>query len=141
MRSQNDVDLLENANDELKQESNSESDLSISEDELQHDKIKMKQKKKHKTKNQELQFATSEIDADENTSFYQMNLSRPLLKSISEMKFVHPTPIQASTIPIALLGKYYWNILLGVLIDIQECNNFTLKCCFAAYFFFLVFRT
>lgn len=41
----------------------------------------------------------------ENSSFYQMNLSRPLLKAIGEMKFVHPTPIQASTIPIALLGK------------------------------------
>lgn len=34
-----------------------------------------------------------------------MNLSRPLLKAISDMKFVHPTPIQAATIPVALLGK------------------------------------
>lgn len=33
-----------------------------------------------------------------------MNLSRPLMKAIGEMKFVHPTPIQASTIPTALLG-------------------------------------
>ncbi|KAJ8931264.1 hypothetical protein NQ314_015830 [Rhamnusium bicolor] len=34
-----------------------------------------------------------------------MNLSRPLLKAIQEMKFVHPTPIQSVTIPVALLGK------------------------------------
>lgn len=102
------MESLENTDDELKQEHHSESDLSISEDELQHDKIKMKQKKKPKTKSQKMEFETTEIDADENTSFYQMNLSRPLLKAISEMKFVHPTPIQASTIPIALLGKSYF---------------------------------
>eukprot|EP00058_Branchiostoma_floridae_P008819 XP_002594307.1 hypothetical protein BRAFLDRAFT_275600 [Branchiostoma floridae] len=34
-----------------------------------------------------------------------MNLSRPLVKAISQMKFHHPTPIQKATIPVALLGK------------------------------------
>ena len=57
-------------------------------------------------------------------SFYTMNLSRPLLKAIEELKYVHPTPIQvsfimtnfmfrsvmiihfqAATIPVALLGR------------------------------------
>ena len=42
---------------------------------------------------------------DETASFATMNLSRPLLKAILEMKFVHPTPIQAATIPVALLGR------------------------------------
>ncbi|XP_065676333.1 probable ATP-dependent RNA helicase DDX27 [Hydra vulgaris] len=37
--------------------------------------------------------------------FIQMNLSRPLLKAINELGFEHPTKIQSSTIPIALLGK------------------------------------
>ena len=32
-------------------------------------------------------------------SFYTMNLSRPLLKAIEELKYVHPTPIQVRTIP------------------------------------------
>ena len=34
-----------------------------------------------------------------------MNLSRPLLKAIEELRYVHPTPIQAATIPVALLGR------------------------------------
>ena len=31
---------------------------------------------------------------NQSDSFYTMNLSRPLLKAIEELKFVHPTPIQ-----------------------------------------------
>jgi hypothetical protein len=31
---------------------------------------------------------------DESASFFSMKLSRPLLKSIEAMRFVHPTPIQ-----------------------------------------------
>ena len=42
---------------------------------------------------------------DEKASFSSMNLSRPLLKAIEEMRFVHPTPIQSATIPVALLGR------------------------------------
>ena len=38
-------------------------------------------------------------------SFYTMNLSRPLLKAIESLNFVHPTPIQAATIPLALAGR------------------------------------
>jgi len=38
-------------------------------------------------------------------TFTQMNLSRPLLRAVNEMGFLHPTPIQSSAIPIALLGK------------------------------------
>merc|ERR1712142_518144 len=38
-------------------------------------------------------------------SFYTMNLSRPLLKAIEDLKYVHPTPIQAATIPTALSGR------------------------------------
>ncbi|PNF39978.1 putative ATP-dependent RNA helicase DDX27 [Cryptotermes secundus] len=34
-----------------------------------------------------------------------MNLSRPLLKAIAAMNFIHPTPIQAATIPVALMGR------------------------------------
>ena len=34
-----------------------------------------------------------------------MNLSRPILKAITALGFHKPTPIQAATIPVALLGK------------------------------------
>ena len=39
------------------------------------------------------------------TSFQTLQLSRPVLKGIAELKFTKPTPIQSASIPIALLGK------------------------------------
>ncbi|CAG0918810.1 unnamed protein product [Notodromas monacha] len=39
------------------------------------------------------------------SSFHQMNLSRPLLKAITAMNFVTPTPVQAAAIPVGLLGR------------------------------------
>lgn len=38
-------------------------------------------------------------------SFLSMNLSRPILKALTLLAFHEPTPIQAATIPVALLGK------------------------------------
>ncbi|KAL1502227.1 hypothetical protein ABEB36_007400 [Hypothenemus hampei] len=85
----------------------SESD-DISDDELKHDKISVKTKKKKikldKTVEDEGIEDITSIDY-EHASFYQMNLSRPLLKAISDMRFVHPTPIQTAAIPVALLGR------------------------------------
>eukprot|EP01083_Nonionella_stella_P275578 935984_1 len=40
-----------------------------------------------------------------NMEFSQLNLSRPLLKAVNELGFVHPTPIQESCIPLALTGS------------------------------------
>lgn len=87
-----------------------ESDVVLSDDELKYDNIKTKEKKGKKRKIKEVDANTEDTFfediefTDENVSFYQMNLSRPLLKAVGEMKFVHPTPIQAATIPLALLG-------------------------------------
>lgn len=53
-------------------------------------------------------FADANNDAElEDTidSFQVMNLSRPILKGLAQVGFVKPTPIQARTIPVALLGK------------------------------------
>ncbi|KAJ1642154.1 nucleolar DEAD-box protein required for synthesis of 60S ribosomal subunit, partial [Coemansia asiatica] len=43
--------------------------------------------------------------SDHPDSFTVMNLSRPIMKGLSKLNFSQPTPIQARTIPIALLGK------------------------------------
>jgi ATP-dependent RNA helicase DDX27 len=45
------------------------------------------------------------FEYDDSATFQSMNLSRPLLKSIETLKWGHPTPIQAATIPTALSGK------------------------------------
>ncbi|GMM50789.1 putative ATP-dependent RNA helicase [Starmerella bacillaris] len=49
-------------------------------------------------------FADDEV-ATTVVPFQQMNLSRPLLKGITEAKYVNPTPIQNAVIPVGLLGK------------------------------------
>lgn len=50
-------------------------------------------------------FAPDVISSEEHSSFLSMNLSRPIIKSITTLGFHTPTPIQAATIPVALLGK------------------------------------
>ena len=39
------------------------------------------------------------------SSFQDMSLSRPVLKGLATLNFSQPTPIQAKTIPLALLGR------------------------------------
>ena len=57
-------------------------------------------------KDRKLAFFDSENGpAESHDSFLSMNLSRPLLKAIATLGFTIPTPIQAATIPVALLGK------------------------------------
>lgn len=41
----------------------------------------------------------------EMSSFQGMSLSRPILRGLTSVGFTKPTPIQAKTIPIALMGK------------------------------------
>ena len=93
----------------------------LSDDELVHDDINIKKKSKNKGKQEEntgvVQIKEDEAeDGDQDffeepetynqdASFQAMNLSRPLLKAIESMRFVHPTPIQSATIPVALAGR------------------------------------
>ncbi|KAG9314378.1 DEAD-domain-containing protein [Chiua virens] len=56
-------------------------------------------------KDRKAAFFTSEVHTNAHTSFLTMNLSRPIQKALNTLGFVSPTPIQAATIPIALLGK------------------------------------
>ena len=57
-------------------------------------------------KDRKLAFFDSESGpAESHDSFLSMNLSRPLLKAIAILGFTTPTPIQAATIPVALIGK------------------------------------
>jgi ATP-dependent RNA helicase DDX27 len=89
-------------------------EIELSDDELKHDNIRVKEKKGRKRKylNQVEQEDDEKMEFDEApqlegdvNSFYQMNLSRPLMKAIGVLGYTHPTPIQASTIPLALLGR------------------------------------
>ncbi|XP_043487770.1 probable ATP-dependent RNA helicase DDX27 [Polistes fuscatus] len=102
-----DVDDDNEKKPEISQE---DDEFSLSEDELKKDAFKTKEKKgKRKNNSKEQNEETINFEEFSNVesyvSFQQMNLSRPLLKAITTMKFVHPTPIQAATIPVALMGR------------------------------------
>ncbi|XP_074647535.1 putative ATP-dependent RNA helicase DDX27 [Tubulanus polymorphus] len=103
-------------------ESDSDSAESLSGDDLIADRVRVKEKRKGKKRkatdgknddeNEEdedetkkVQYADSVSTYDENVSFQDMNLSRSLMKSLQNMKFERPTPIQCATIPLALRGK------------------------------------
>jgi len=50
-------------------------------------------------------FADDAGPSEKHESFLSMNLSRPILKALTSFGFTTPTPIQAATIPVALLGR------------------------------------
>ncbi|KFO35887.1 Putative ATP-dependent RNA helicase DDX27 [Fukomys damarensis] len=87
----------------------SETDYSSAEENIltKADTLKVKErKKKKKKKGQEAGgFFEDASQYDDNLSFQDMNLSRPLLKAITAMGFKQPTPIQKACVPVGLLGK------------------------------------
>ncbi|XP_018794679.1 PREDICTED: probable ATP-dependent RNA helicase DDX27 [Bactrocera latifrons] len=99
--------------------SGDDDEIPLSDDELKHDNLRLREKKLSKKKKkksddnsdeeeeegEKMQFDEA-IESNESiTSFYQMNLSRPLMRAIGVLGYIYPTPIQSSTIPIALLGR------------------------------------
>ncbi|CAB0036770.1 unnamed protein product [Trichogramma brassicae] len=84
-----------------------ETDLFVAEEDLKKDTIKTKLKKVKKGKIEEEEKVKFEemSEYDNLASFEKLNISRPLLKAIGTMKYYNPTPIQAATIPVALLGR------------------------------------
>lgn len=59
----------------------------------------------HQQRKKEYFADESEEVRKDHQSFASINLSRPILKGLSNLGFVKPTDIQARTIPIALMGK------------------------------------
>lgn len=104
--------------DDFNDHDDDDDEINLSDDELKHDNLRLKEKRKKKQK-KGANMPDADDDDDENnkdffeeadpndtiSSFYQMNLSRPLMRAIGVLGYIYPTPIQASTIPIALLGR------------------------------------
>ncbi|KAJ2060143.1 nucleolar DEAD-box protein required for synthesis of 60S ribosomal subunit [Coemansia sp. S146] len=92
----------ESDEEESESEVNSESEESeggSSEEESEVDEIEEARKRAYFAKPEE----GPAIDIPE--SFTTMNLSRQIMKGLTKLGFAQPTPIQARTIPLALLGK------------------------------------
>ncbi|KAK8190112.1 P-loop containing nucleoside triphosphate hydrolase protein [Phyllosticta capitalensis] len=73
-----------------------------SDDEEEEDAVEAERKKAFFAPEDESITKTSAKGAG---SFQNMSLSRPILKGLAAVGFSDPTPIQAKTIPVALLGK------------------------------------
>ncbi|XP_025913675.1 probable ATP-dependent RNA helicase DDX27 isoform X1 [Apteryx rowi] len=70
------------------------------------DTLKVKERKRRKNREVEAEsFFEDASQYDDNLSFQDMNLSRPLLKAITALGFKQPTPVQKACIPVGLLGK------------------------------------
>ncbi|NXI71355.1 DDX27 helicase, partial [Anseranas semipalmata] len=69
------------------------------------DTVKVKERRRSKKGEVVKSFFEDASQYDDNLSFQDMNLSRPLLKAITALGFKQPTPIQKACIPVGLLGK------------------------------------
>ncbi|XP_078339049.1 putative ATP-dependent RNA helicase DDX27 isoform X2 [Crassostrea virginica] len=103
-------EVIESDEDELDEDDES------SDEEMRTDTIKTKEKKRKKGKKkrgdsdseeekEKVEFSETVNSYDDKLTFQDMNVSRPLMKALGQMNFSKPTPIQAATIPVALLGR------------------------------------
>ncbi|XP_053670539.1 probable ATP-dependent RNA helicase DDX27 [Anopheles nili] len=119
-RTKENADALEDEDDN-DPSAQQDDEVDLSEDELKHDYMRLKERKGKKAPvandgpTVEVKEETEEGTKDyfeemegsngDIQSFYQMDLSRPLMKAIGALGYIYPTPIQTSTIPIALMGR------------------------------------
>ncbi|XP_036682538.1 probable ATP-dependent RNA helicase DDX27 isoform X2 [Balaenoptera musculus] len=98
---------FEGKDEEATEDEESETDYSSADENVltKADTLKVKEQKKKKKGQDAGGFFEDASQYDENLSFQDMNLSRPLLKAITAMGFKEPTPIQKACIPVGLLGK------------------------------------
>ncbi|XP_068379886.1 probable ATP-dependent RNA helicase DDX27 isoform X2 [Eschrichtius robustus] len=98
---------FEGKDEEATEDEESETDYSSADENVltKADTLKVKEQKKKKKGQDTGGFFEDASQYDENLSFQDMNLSRPLLKAITAMGFKEPTPIQKACIPVGLLGK------------------------------------
>ncbi|NWU70246.1 DDX27 helicase, partial [Pterocles burchelli] len=90
------------------QEEDVESQYSLDDETIftKADTVKVKERRRSKKGEMEAEsFFEDASQYDDNLSFHDMNLSRPLLKAITALGFKQPTPIQKACIPVGLLGK------------------------------------
>lgn len=97
------------AEPESDQESEEESDNDNSDknenEEDQSDDDEKKESSKPTIATDKSGFFEDAPDVSTSIPFAAMNLSRPVLKGISEANYTSPTPIQSAVIPVGLLGK------------------------------------
>uniref|UniRef100_A0A914DPI3 RNA helicase n=1 Tax=Acrobeloides nanus TaxID=290746 RepID=A0A914DPI3_9BILA len=105
-----DSGVPQETNGEKEEDENSDNEL-IQEMVEKTDRLKHKPIKGSKPKNMakadffDLATSNAAVSSASEMSFHDLNLSRPILKAVTEAGFIQPTPIQATCIPVALAGR------------------------------------
>ncbi|GAA6236189.1 probable ATP-dependent RNA helicase DDX27 isoform X2 [Lates japonicus] len=98
----------EEEDEEEEEEDEDEFDSSDEEILTKSDTLREKEKRGRKRKAQEEAAESFYEDAsqyDDQLTFDDMNLSRPILKAVTALGFKQPTPIQKACVPVGLLGR------------------------------------
>ncbi|XP_018543223.1 probable ATP-dependent RNA helicase DDX27 isoform X2 [Lates calcarifer] len=96
--------------DDDDEEEDDEDEFDSSDEEIltKSDTLREKEKRGRKRKAQEEAAESFYEDAsqyDDQLTFDDMNLSRPILKAVTALGFKQPTPIQKACVPVGLLGR------------------------------------
>ncbi|OAX42987.1 DEAD-domain-containing protein [Rhizopogon vinicolor AM-OR11-026] len=93
-------------NDESTQSASDDDEEQTNDDDAESNSSDESEEETQAEKDRKAAFFDSEAAPTGNhSSFLTMNLSRPIHKALANLGFHAPTPIQAATIPVALLGK------------------------------------
>ncbi|CAN9512231.1 unnamed protein product [Ophioblennius macclurei] len=100
----------EDEDDEDEDDDEEEAEFGSSDEEVltQSDTLREKERRGRKRRDEEEAAETFSEDAsqfDDQLTFDDMNLSRPILKAITALGFKQPTPIQKACVPVGLLGR------------------------------------
>ncbi|XP_029943261.1 putative ATP-dependent RNA helicase DDX27 isoform X3 [Salarias fasciatus] len=96
--------------EEEDEEDEEEAEFGSSDEEIltQSDTLREKERRGRKRRDEEeaaVSFSEDASQFDDQLTFDQMNLSRPILKAVSALGFQQPTPIQKACVPVGLLGR------------------------------------
>lgn len=101
----------EREEEEEEDEDDDEEEFGSSDEEVltKSDTLREKERRGKKKKVEEEQaperFSEDASQYDDQLTFEEMNLSRPILKAITALGFKEPTPIQKACVPVGLMGR------------------------------------
>ncbi|XP_032404538.1 LOW QUALITY PROTEIN: putative ATP-dependent RNA helicase DDX27 [Xiphophorus hellerii] len=97
--------------DEEEEDGDEEEEFGSSDEEVltKSDTLREKERRGRKKRNAEEEapetFSEDASQYNEQLTFEEMNLSRPILKAVTALGFREPTPIQKACVPVGLLGR------------------------------------
>ncbi|XP_043979208.1 probable ATP-dependent RNA helicase DDX27 [Gambusia affinis] len=111
MKEEEEEEAAEKDEEEEEEDGDEEEEFGSSDEEVltKSDILREKERRGRKRKNAEEEapetFSEDASQYNEQLTFEEMNLSRPILKAVTALGFREPTPIQKACVPVGLLGR------------------------------------